>query len=101
MMDAEGRTTVPNLFVAGEVGGGVQGRNRLGGNSLVDIFVFGRRAGRAAALQAKDVRPGRLTLDHVREYHRELAKAGILNGKVSPLLLPDYTNVEAASSGES
>ena len=103
MMDAEGRTTLPNLFVAGEVGGGVQGRNRLGGNSLVDIFVFGRRAGKAAALQAKGVTPGRLTLDHVREYHRRLEEEGILNGKLSPLLLPDYTTVEAAGSkgGES
>lgn len=96
MIDAWGRTTVPNLFVAGEVGGGVQGRNRLGGNSLVDIFVFGRRAGRAAAEDAKQVQPGRLTLDHVREYHRRLDEASISNGLRSPLLLPDYTNVEAA-----
>lgn len=101
MVDAEGRTTVPNLFVAGEVGGGVQGRNRLGGNSLVDIFVFGRRAGRAAALQAKEVEPARLTLDHVREYHRQLSDAGIMNGKVSPLLLPDYTTVQPASAARS
>ena len=92
MVDDEGRSTVPNLFLAGEVGGGVQGRNRLGGNSLVDIFVFGRRAGLAAARQAREVRLGRLTLQHVREYHRALAEAGISNGKVSPLLLPDYTN---------
>lgn len=92
MVDDEGRSTVPNLFLAGEVGGGVQGRNRLGGNSLVDIFVFGRRAGRAAALQAREVKLGRLTLQHVKEYHRALAEAGISNGKVSPLLLPDYTN---------
>lgn len=95
MMDAEGRTTVPNLFVAGEVGGGVQGRNRLGGNSLVDIFVFGRRAGRAAALQAREAKPGRLSLDHVREYHHQLEEEGILNGRLSPLLLPDYTTIDA------
>ncbi|MHB0871423.1 MAG: FAD-dependent oxidoreductase [Chloroflexota bacterium] len=97
MMDAEGRTTVPNLFVAGEVGGGVQGRNRLGGNSLVDIFVFGRRAGKAAAIQAREVKPGRLTLDHVKVYHRRLEEAGILNGRLSPLLLPDYTTIDAAT----
>ncbi len=90
MMDAEGRSGVPNLFLAGEVSGGVQGRNRLGGNSLVDIFVFGRRAGQAAAQQAKGTKLGRLTLQHVKEYHKALEQAGIMNGKVSPLLLPDY-----------
>jgi succinate dehydrogenase/fumarate reductase flavoprotein subunit len=56
----------------------------------VDIFVFGRRAGGGAAQLAKETMPGRLTLQHVQEYHRALAKAGIMNGKVSPLLLPDY-----------
>ncbi len=100
MMDDSGRSSVPNLFLAGEVAGGVQGRNRLGGNSLVDIFVFGRRAGKAAALQAREVELGRLTLEHVRDYHRELEQAGIDNGKRSPLLLPDYTSVESADRRE-
>jgi len=97
MMDDCGRSTVENLFMAGEVGGGVQGRNRLGGNSLVDIFVFGRRAGVAAADQAKKMgKPGKLTLEHVRQYHKMLDEAGINNGKVSPLLLPDYTSPHVA-----
>jgi succinate dehydrogenase/fumarate reductase flavoprotein subunit len=93
MMDDSGRSSLPNLFIAGEVGGGVQGRNRLGGNSLVDIFVFGRRAGKAAAEQAKGVKPGKLTLEHVGDYHRLLEQAGIRPERVSPLLLPDYTTV--------
>ena len=38
-------TIVPGLFAAGEVAGGMHGANRLGGNSLVDLIVFGRRAG--------------------------------------------------------
>src|SRR5258708_16620590 len=42
-------TTVPGLFAAGEVAGGLHGANRLGGNSLADILVFGRRAGDSAA----------------------------------------------------
>lgn len=96
MMDDSGRSGVQNLFMAGEVGGGVQGRNRLGGNSLVDIFVFGRRAGKAAAEQAKEVKLGRLTLEHVTQYHRQLDEAGIAAGRLSPLLLPDYTTVESA-----
>jgi len=42
-------TTVPGLFACGEVAGGMHGANRLGGNSLSDLLVFGRRAGMAAS----------------------------------------------------
>jgi len=42
-------TSVPGLFAAGEVAGGMHGSNRLGGNSLSDLLVFGRRAGAGAA----------------------------------------------------
>ena len=45
-------TAVPGLFAAGEVAGGMHGSNRLGGNSLSDLLVFGRRAGLNAALYA-------------------------------------------------
>ena len=41
--------SVPGLYAAGEVSGGMHGSNRLGGNSLSDLLVFGRRAGQAAA----------------------------------------------------
>src|SRR5690242_4876044 len=47
-------TTVPGLFAAGEVAAGLHGANRLGGNSLSDLLVFGRRAGLHAALYAKN-----------------------------------------------
>jgi succinate dehydrogenase / fumarate reductase flavoprotein subunit len=47
-------TTVPGLFAAGEVAAGLHGANRLGGNSLSDLLVFGRRAGLAAAEFAKN-----------------------------------------------
>jgi succinate dehydrogenase / fumarate reductase flavoprotein subunit len=46
-------TNVPGLFAAGEVGGGLHGANRLGGNSLSDLLVFGRRAGEGAAEYVK------------------------------------------------
>jgi succinate dehydrogenase / fumarate reductase flavoprotein subunit len=49
--------TVPGLFAAGEAAAGLHGANRLGGNSLSDLLVFGRRAGAAAAAYAK-ARPG-------------------------------------------
>jgi succinate dehydrogenase / fumarate reductase flavoprotein subunit len=49
-VDAETQeSTIPGLFAAGEVGGGMHGANRLGGNSLSDLLVFGRRAGLHAA----------------------------------------------------
>ena len=90
-IDANGATTVPGLFVAGEVSGGVHGRNRLIGNSTLDLFVFGRRAGKAAAQYAKEVKLGALTLDHVQRWQRELEQAGLAKVRpVSPLLLPDY-----------
>jgi succinate dehydrogenase / fumarate reductase flavoprotein subunit len=90
-IDEYGETTVKNLFAAGEVSGGVHGRNRLGGNSLLDIFVFGRRAGILAAERAKEINVGKLTLDHVLECEKELEESGILKRLIqAPLLLPDY-----------
>jgi succinate dehydrogenase / fumarate reductase flavoprotein subunit len=53
-VDAETcETNVPGLFAAGEVAGGLHGANRLGGNSLSDLLVFGRRAGEGAAEYVK------------------------------------------------
>jgi len=90
-INPDGATTVPGLFAAGECNGGVHGRNRLIGNSTLDIFVFGRRAGRAAAHYAKEVKLGSLTLDHVRRWQRELEQVGLAQLRpISPLLLPDY-----------
>jgi succinate dehydrogenase flavoprotein subunit len=55
-VDAEtAQSTVPGLFAAGEAAAGLHGANRLGGNSLSDLLVFGRRAGLAAANHARQV----------------------------------------------
>ncbi|HEY8204836.1 MAG TPA: FAD-binding protein, partial [Pyrinomonadaceae bacterium] len=55
-VDAEtAQSNVPGLFAAGEAAAGLHGANRLGGNSLSDLLVFGRRAGLAAAEHAKQV----------------------------------------------
>jgi succinate dehydrogenase / fumarate reductase flavoprotein subunit len=55
-VDAEtAQTSVPGLFAAGEAAVGLHGANRLGGNSLSDLLVFGRRAGLAAAAEAKQI----------------------------------------------
>ena len=81
---------VENLYVAGEAVGGIHGRNRLMGNSLLDIIVFGRSAGQHAAAKAKDVKVGKLTLDHIAKFDKEREAAGIVTDAVSPKLLPDY-----------
>lgn len=87
----DGSTPIPGLFAAGEVEGGVHGKNRLGGNSTADIFVFGKRAGRTAAIWAKEAKLSKLTLEHVRQWQRELKEAGLANVRpLSPKILPDY-----------
>src|SRR5207248_1892567 len=48
-----GASTVPGLYAAGEVAAGLHGANRLGGNSLSDLLVFGKRAGEGAAAAAR------------------------------------------------
>lgn len=87
----DGSTSVPNLYGAGEISGGVHGRNRLMGNSLLEVTVYGRRAGRAAAQRAKEVSLGQLTLRHVTAWEKQLEESDIVTQVESPLILPDYT----------
>ena len=89
-ISADNMTGVENLFVAGEAVGGIHGRNRLMGNSLLDIIVFGRSAGRNAGEKSKSVKTGKLTLDHVNRFEAEAEAAGIHSDIVSPKLLPNY-----------
>ncbi len=93
---ADAETSVPGLFAAGEVTGGVHGENRLMGNSLLDITVFGRRAGVNAAAYAKNLEggPAEPTLDHVRAFIADLEAGGVERDRVSPMLIPDYTTPE-------
>ena len=81
---------VKNLFACGEAAGGIHGRNRLMGNSLADIIVFGKTAGMVAAERSKDIRVGKLTLEHVEDFEKELEKAGVKTAEFSPRILPDY-----------
>ena len=94
VINADATTPIPGLFAAGECEGGVHGRNRLIGNSTLDLFVFGRRAGRAAAKWVKEVKLGKLTLDHVHKWQREIKEAGLEKMPVSPMLLPNYARQE-------
>lgn len=84
--------SIKNLYVAGEASGGIHGRNRLMGNSLLDIIVFGRTAGKNAAKTAKETILAPLTLSHLDEFEKERKKANITDNTISPVLLPDYTH---------
>jgi succinate dehydrogenase / fumarate reductase flavoprotein subunit len=77
--------TVPGLFAAGECAGGMHGSNRLGGNSLGDLLVFGRRAGLHAALYAKNL-GGALKVDagQVEQIAREMLEPFTRAGSENP-----------------
>ncbi|MEM4863254.1 MAG: FAD-binding protein [Thermofilaceae archaeon] len=89
-------TPVPRLLAAGEVTGGVHGRNRLVGNSLADILVFGRRAGITAAKIVKEqaVKP-RLSFKHLEKFVEELKALNVPRERKSPIILPDYRGERA------
>jgi len=93
-IDVNGESGVRNLFVAGETSGGLHGRNRLMGNSLLDLMVFGRRSGTTAAARAKTMPQGKLTLEHVKRFKAEARKHGVSAGITSPMLFPAYTKKE-------
>src|SRR5213594_1579634 len=70
-VDAETQmSSVPGLFAAGECAAGLHGANRLGGNSLSDLLVFGKRAGEFAARFTKANGPGRVNADQVGDAAR-------------------------------
>jgi succinate dehydrogenase / fumarate reductase flavoprotein subunit len=79
------QATVPGLFAAGEAAGGMHGSNRLGGNSLSDLLVFGRRAGLHAALYAKNL-GGQLMVgaDQVESVARRMLEPFTRSGGENP-----------------
>ncbi len=83
-------SSVPGLLVAGEVSGGVHGKNRLMGNSLLEINVFGRRAGIEAAKEIKKAKTGKLSLDHVRKSISVIDSLGLKEKRYGPMILPEY-----------
>jgi len=95
-LNVEGKP-IPGFFAAGEVTGGVHGKNRLMGNSLLDINVFGRRAGIFAADRAKKAKVGKLTLKHIVKWENMLKEKGIVTDRTAPILLPDYRGEKVLS----
>lgn len=72
LVDADTQlSTLPGLFAAGECAAGINGANRLGGNSLSDLLVFGKRAGEHAARFAKANEVGQINEDQVGQVARE------------------------------
>jgi L-aspartate oxidase len=93
-INRDGATDVPGLFCVGEIAGGIHGRNRMMGNSLLDIFSFGRRAGiRAAGVSGKPMK-GRSGIGHVYAWQRQLTAAGLPLDVRGPLLFPSYGNFD-------
>ncbi len=90
VIDGRGATTVAGLYAAGEVSGGIHGRNRLMGNALLDIISFGRRAGLGAAASDLPLKKMRGGLGHIYVLQRELAHAGLQPTGKAPVLYPNY-----------
>jgi len=79
------QSTVSGLFAAGEVGGGMHGSNRLGGNSLSDLLVFGKRAGQFAAKHAQETATlGDINDDEIQRQANELLKPFDESGNENP-----------------
>ncbi len=85
-------TTIPGLYCAGEVSGGIHGKNRIMGNALLEIISFGRRAGAAAAASHPLPHSRELTLAHLKRFRREIANSGLASDQSGPLLFPHYAN---------
>ncbi len=75
---------VPGLFAAGECGAGLHGANRLGGNSLSDLLVFGKRAGEYAARYAKENSLGAINPDEVALAEKQALAAFARDGAEGP-----------------
>ena len=81
---ATAQSTVPGLFAAGEAAAGLHGSNRLGGNSLSDLLVFGRRAGLAAAEHAKSASASSFDNSQIEQAEKELLAPFSNSGTESP-----------------
>src|SRR5438132_1263195 len=79
-----GATTLPGLYAAGEAAAGLHGANRLGGNSLSDLLVFGRRAGEAAAAYQRNTGLGTIDERQVNDEQQLLLLPLVGEGRENP-----------------
>ena len=90
VVDAETQeSTVPGLYACGEVASGLHGANRLGGNSLSDLIVFGKRAGEYAAKRAKDLAQPVIDDSKVHQAIAEMLEPFANEGGENPGLIYD------------
>ena len=89
-VDSECRTDIAGLWACGEVTGGLHGKNRLMGNSLLDITVFGRRS--AQSVLDNIPKRGVTTLTNLQRFREELKK--IESPAVSPKFFPDASGMK-------
>jgi succinate dehydrogenase/fumarate reductase flavoprotein subunit len=92
--DENSHSTIPHLLVSGEASGGLHGKNRLMGNSLLELFVFGKRSGLVASREARERQPfswKETSLAHVERFGKSLDQEfeGVTR-PVGPTLFPDY-----------
>ena len=101
LVDAETQeSTVPGLFACGETASGLHGANRLGGNSLSDLIVFGKRAGEFAAKRAKDLaQPSINVADVNRAIEEMLAPFENVGGENPGLIYDDLRDMMQAKVG--
>lgn len=89
VISGDGGTDMPGLYAAGEVTGGVHGSNRLMGNALLEIMVFGKKAGMSAARFALERgRGGEPGFTHVEAFMDQLHTAQTPAERCSPILFP-------------
>lgn len=89
-VDSECRSNVPGLWACGEVTGGLHGKNRLMGNSLLDITVFGRRSAQSVLDNIPE--RGAVTLTNLQRFRAERKKIG--SETVSPKFFPDASGMK-------
>ncbi len=91
-VDSECRTDIAGLWACGEVTGGLHGKNRLMGNSLLDITVFGRRS--AESVLSHIPERGAVTLTNLERFRSERKKIRVLPATLSPKFFPDASGMK-------
>jgi succinate dehydrogenase/fumarate reductase flavoprotein subunit len=92
------QTDLKGLWAAGEVTGGLHGTNRLMGNSLLDITVFGRRAAESVSEKIPERRPG--TIDGLKKFRAGLKNIQNLSSETAPLLFPLVSKIKFQLANE-
>ncbi len=86
-------TAITGLYAAGEVTGGLHGANRLGGNSLAEILIFGRRAGIAAIKYSKQINTPIRSRESIKIAHENIEKLQSEHNELTKKLLYQLSNI--------